>query len=198
LAEKIKAAFPAHREAVETIPTDVSVLSNRLASTKSFQHSDQMAYEQVRAAHQEDEEASKLSIRTLDLFAIPHAQRSQYMRSSSFATPQRENDVVGNKPMIAYFNKQANEMEHKMEIVKRVVRQVEESLQSVESQAIQSAREVAAVGGQDRAALTGGVTGRQDAKRLNNVLREFNDALKGVSGRVADAREGLEALKQKR
>lgn len=100
--------------------------------------------------------------------------------------------------MIAYFNKQADEMEHKMEIVRRVVKQVEESLQSIESQAIQSAREVAAVNGMDRSAVTGGVGGRQDARRLINVLREFNDALKGVSARIVDAREGLEALKQRR
>src|SRR5258705_536810 len=99
--------------------------------------------------------------------------------------------------MITYFNKQADDMERKMGIITRIVRQVEESLISVEAQAIQGARG-AHIDGRDITAATGGVTGRQDAKRLNSALREFNDALKTVSGRIVDAREGLEALNGRR
>lgn len=84
-------------------------------------------------------------------------------------------------------------MERKMEMITRIVRQVEGSLLSVEAQAIQGARGVH-VDGRDITAVTGGVTGRQDARRLNSALRGFNDALKSVSGRIVDAREGLEAL----
>ncbi|CCX29761.1 Similar to Nucleoporin nup45; acc. no. Q09793 [Pyronema omphalodes CBS 100304] len=190
LAEK----FPTHREALESIPLDASVLSNRLATTKSFQLTDQSAYDQVRSAHEADDHAASLSIRTLDLFRLPHAQRSQYIqRTTNFNVPQRENDVTGNKPMIAYFNKQADEMEKKMEMIRNVVRQVEESLVSVESQAIQGARG-AHVNGGDITNVTGGVAGRQDARRLNSALREFNDALKTVSGRIVDAQESLEEL----
>ena len=186
--------FPSHREALESIPVDGFVLSNRLATLKSFQMSDQVAYDHVRANHDVDDDASTLSIRTLDLFRLPHAQRSQYIqRSANYSTPQRENDVTGNKPMITYFNKQADEMERKMEMITRIVRQVEGSLLSVEAQATQGARGVH-VDGRDITAVTGGVTGRQDARRLNSALRGFNDALKSVSGRIVDAREGLEAL----
>lgn len=190
--------FPSHREALESIPVDASVLTHRLATTKSFQMSDQAAYDQVRANHDADDQASTLSIRTLDLFRLPHAQRSQYIqRTSTYSTPQRENDVTGNKPMIAYFNKQADEMERKMDMISRTVRQVEDSLISVESQAIQGARG-AHVDGRDLTSVTGGVPGRQDARRLNSALREFNDALRGVSGRIVDAREGFEGLSGRR
>jgi nucleoporin p58/p45 len=187
--------FTSHREALDSIPIDASVLATRLATTKSFQMSDQAAYGQVRAQHDADEQASTLSIRTLDLFRLPHAQRSQYVqRASTYSAPQRETDVTGNKPMIAYFNKQADFMEQKMGIIKRSVRQIEESLVSVETQAIAGARGVT-VNGQDLTALTGGVAGRQDARRLNMALREFTDALKDVAGRIVDAQEGLEIIK---
>lgn len=194
LAEK----FPSHREALESIPLDSSVLSTRLATIKSFQLSDQAAYDQARANHTADDKAATLSIRTLDVFRLPHTQRSQYIqRGSEFNAPQRENDITGNKPMIAYFNMQADDMERKIGIIRRVVQQVEESLVSVEAQAIQGARG-ASIDGRDITAVTGGLVGRQDARRLNSALREFNDALKTVSGRIVDAREGLEALHAKR
>jgi nucleoporin p58/p45 len=194
MSAQLAAKFPTHREAVESIPLDASVLSNRLATTKSFQLTDQSAYDQVRSAHEADDHAASLSIRTLDLFRLPHAQRSQYIqRTTNFNVPQRENDVTGNKPMITYFNKQADEMEKKMEMIRNVVRQVEESLVSVESQAIQGARG-AHVNGGDITNVTGGVAGRQDARRLNSALREFNDALKTVSARIVDAQESLEEL----
>jgi nucleoporin p58/p45 len=194
MSAQLAAKFPTHREAVESIPLDASVLSNRLATTKSFQLTDQSAYDQVRSAHEADDHAASLSIRTLDLFRLPHAQRSQYIqRTTNFNVPQRENDVTGNKPMITYFNKQADEMEKKMEMIRNVVRQVEESLVSVESQAIQGARG-AHVNGGDITNVTGGVAGRQDARRLNSALREFNDALKTVSARIVDAQESLEGL----
>lgn len=197
MSTQLSEKFPSHREALESIPLDSSVLSNRLATIKSFQLSDQAAYDQARANHTADDRAATLSIRTLDVFRLPHTQRSQYIRRGpEFSAPQRENDITGNKPMIAYFNMQADDMERKMGIIRRVVQQVEESLVSVEAQAIQGARG-AYVDGKDLAAVTG-VAGRQDARRLNSALRGFNDALKTVSGRIVDAREGLEALHAKR
>jgi len=198
MSQQLADRFSSHREALDTIPVDASVLTNRLATTKSFQTSDQAAFDQVRTSHDEDDNASTLSIRTLDLFRLPHAQRSQYIqRNSTYSAPQRENDVTGNRPMITYFNKQANEMERKMEIVRRTVREVEESLVSVEAQAAVGAMGTT-VEGRDITAVTGGVAGRQDARRLNSALREFNDALRDVSGRIVDSRDALELLKQRR
>lgn len=190
--------FSAHRDALETIPVDAKVLTHRLEATISFQTSDQAAAEQVRAQHEADNNAAQLSIRTLDLFRLPHAQRSQYIqRASTYSAPQRENEITGNKPMVAYFNKQADDMDHKMQMITRIVKQVEESLGSVEAQALQGAMGMG-VDGRDITAVTGGVTGRQDARRLHSTLREFNDALRGVSGRIVDAQEALEALKGRR
>lgn len=151
--------------------------------------------EQVRAHHEADNNASQLSIRTLDLFRLPHAQRSQYIqRASTYSAPQRENEITGNKPMIAYFNKQADEMEQKMNMITKIVRQVEDSLGSVESQTLQGAMGMD-IDGRD---FSGGASGRQDAKRLHNTLKEFHDALRSVSGRIVDAREALEVLKGRR
>lgn len=152
----------------------------------------------MRAQHEADNNASQLSIRTLDLFRLPHAQRSQYIqRASSYSAPQRENEITGNKPMVAYFNKQADDMEHKMRMITRIIGQVEASLGSVESQALQGTMGIG-VDGRDITAVTGGVSGRQDARRLHSTLEGFNDALMGVSGRIVDAQELLEALKGRR
>lgn len=90
--------------------------------------------------------------------------------------------------MVKYFNGQADEMERKLGVIRRSVREVEESLRSVEMQAV--------VGGQVGAGdlVSGGAQGRQDARRLNRTLREFNEALKDVSARIVDAREGLQKV----
>ncbi|KAI5805007.1 hypothetical protein EDC01DRAFT_354305 [Geopyxis carbonaria] len=194
LSRSLADRFPTHRVALETIPVDANVLEHRLATTKSFQTSDQVAYEQVRAHHDADDQASTLSIRNLDLFRLPHSQRSQYIqRASNYSTPQRENEITSNRPMVTYFNKQADEFERKLDVISRSVREVEDSLKSVEEQAAEGAAGLG-IGGGDLTAVTGGVGGRQDAKRLNRTLREFNEALKDVSGRIVDTREGLVAL----
>ncbi|TGZ84917.1 hypothetical protein EX30DRAFT_360875 [Ascodesmis nigricans] len=196
ISDSLNARFPAHRNDILSIPTDASVLSHRLATTKLFQASDQAAYDSVRSLHDADNAASDLSVRSLDLFRLPHAQRSQYIQRSlpptsattAAANPQRENDITSNKPMVKYFNGQADEMERKLGVIRRSVREVEESLRSVEMQAV--------VGGQVGAGdlVSGGAQGRQDARRLNRTLREFNEALKDVSARIVDAREGLQKV----
>ncbi|KAF8537301.1 hypothetical protein BDD12DRAFT_888016 [Trichophaea hybrida] len=186
--------FLRHREGLESIPLDSFILSNRLATTKLFQLSDQATYDLMRANHDADDEASTLSIRTLDLFRLPHSQRSQcFQRNANYSSPQRQNDVTGNKPMITYFSKYADDMKGKMVIIIRIVRQVEDSLLSVEAQAIEGSR-----GRHDdcrnMATVAGGLIGKHDAKRLSSALKEFNKAMKTVSGSIVDARERLEAL----
>jgi nucleoporin p58/p45 len=192
LSASLADRFPAHRSALKTIPADASVLSHRLATTKLFQASDNAHIAQIRALHDADDAASTLSIRTLDLFRLPHAQRSQYIART---TTDRDAaaDVTSNKPMLKYFSEQADAMEKKLDVVVRSVREVEESLRSVEVQAAQGAQG-AGVMGRDLTAVTGGVSGRQDARRLNRTLREFNEALKDVSGRILDTRDALAAI----
>ncbi|KAF8249087.1 hypothetical protein K440DRAFT_622769 [Wilcoxina mikolae CBS 423.85] len=186
--------FLSHLEALQSIPLDSSVLSNRLATTKLLQLSDQATYDLIRANHDADDAASTLSIRTLDLFRLPHAQRSQCIqRNANYSSPQRENDVTGNKPMITYFNKYADDMQGKMVMMTRIVQQVEDSLLSVEAQATEGSRG-AHDDGRNMATVASGVIGRHDTRKLNSALKEFNMAMKTVSGSIVDAREGLEAL----
>lgn len=191
LSASLADRFPAHRTALDTIPTDASILAHRLATTKLFQSSDNAALAQVRALHDADDAASTLSIRTLDLFRLPHAQRSQYIAR----TIDRESgaDVTSNKPMLKYFGDQADGMEKRLDVVVRSVREVEASLRSVEVQAAQGAQG-AGVMGRDLTGVTGGLGGRQDARRLNRTLKEFNEALKDVSGRILDARDSLAVI----
>lgn len=96
--------------------------------------------------------------------------------------------------MIAYFNNHAGTMEKKLNIFLESVGEVEASLKSVEQQAAMGGSGTG-VNGEDLTAITGGVAGRQDARRLNRTLREFNDALKDVSGRIVDVKDGLRELR---
>jgi nucleoporin p58/p45 len=105
----------------------------------------------------------------------------------------RENDITSNKPMINYFDTQIAKMDQKLDLFLESVQEVELSLRSVEEQAT-----MGSIGGENLTALTGGVGGRQDARRLNRTLREFNDALKDVSGRIVDSKDGIRALRSRR
>ncbi|KAL7269514.1 Nucleoporin nup49/NSP49 (Nuclear pore protein nup49/NSP49) [Rhizina undulata] len=204
IANELNARFPTHRELVESVPNDFEVLSHKLATTKSFLSADQAALENARALHQQDSDAASLSIRTLDLFRMPHAQRSQYLqRTGTFSAStagagvlpmQRENEITSNKPMIDYFNKHADQMEHKLRVFLDSVQEVEMSLKSVEAQAAQAI--VDGVGG-EAGMVNGAAKSREDARRLNRALREFNDALRDISGRIVEVKDGLRELRSR-
>ncbi|KAH0613340.1 uncharacterized protein H6S33_009720 [Morchella sextelata] len=188
-AQELSALFPSHRAIVETIPSDTKVLAHKLSTTKSFLAADQAALQAAQQHHIADNEAATLSIRCLDLFRLPPQQRTQYFQRS-----EQENEVTSNGPMIAYFNNHAAGMEKKLRIFLESVGEVEASLRSVEQQAAIGASS-AGINGEDLIAMTGGVGGRQDARMLNRTLREFNDALKDVSARIVDVKDGLRELK---
>ncbi|RPA89166.1 hypothetical protein L873DRAFT_1755383 [Choiromyces venosus 120613-1] len=188
IATELTAHFPSHRTTIDSIPSDTAVLTHKLATTKSFLAADEAALNTARQHHSEDDAAATLSIRNVDLFRVPPAQRSQYI-AQQHSQPIRENDITSNKPMINYFNTQIVKMDKKLNLFLESVQEVELSLRSVEEQAT-----VGSIGGEDLTTLTGGVGGRQDARRLNITLREFNDALKDVSGRIVDCKDGMRAL----
>ena len=192
IATELTAHFPGHRATIDSIPSDTAVLTHKLATTKSFLAADEAALSSARQHHNEDDAAATLSIRNVDLFRVPPAQRSQYI-AQQHNQPMRENDITSNKPMINYFNTQIAKMDQKLNLFLESVQEVELSLRSVEEQAT-----MGSIGGEGLTALTGGVGGRQDARRLNRTLREFNDALKDVSGRIVDSKDGMRALRAKR
>lgn len=94
--------------------------------------------------------------------------------------------------MIVYFNTHALSMEKALRLFLESVGEVEASLRSVEM----SAGAGMGARGEDANALAGGgVGGRQDARRLNRTLREFNEALRDVSGRIVDVKDGMRELR---
>lgn len=93
--------------------------------------------------------------------------------------------------MIAYFNGHAASMEKALRLFLESVGEVEASLRSVEM----SAGAGMGARGEDVGMLVGGMGGRQDARRLNRTLREFNDALRDVSGRIVDVKDGMRELR---
>ncbi|PWW79977.1 hypothetical protein C7212DRAFT_361457 [Tuber magnatum] len=192
IATELTAHFPSHRATIDSVPSDTAVLSHKLATTKSFLAADEAALSTARQHHNEDDAAATLSIRNVDLFRVPAGQRSQYIAQQQ-NQPMRENDITSNKPMINYFNTQIAKMDQKLNLFLESVQEVERSLRSVEEQAT-----MGSIGGEDLTALTGGVGGRQDARRLNRTLREFNDALKDVSGGIVDSKDGMRALRARR
>ncbi|KAG0129239.1 hypothetical protein HOY82DRAFT_579787 [Tuber indicum] len=192
IATELTAHFPGHRATIDSIPSDTAVLTHKLATTKSFLAADDAALSTARQHHNEDDAAATLSIRNVDLFRVPPAQRSQYI-AQQHNQPMRENDITSNKPMINYFDTQIAKMDQKLDLFLESVQEVELSLRSVEEQAT-----MGSIGGENLTALTGGIGGRQDARRLNRTLREFNDALKDVSGRIVDCKDGIRALRARR
>ncbi|CAZ82351.1 unnamed protein product [Tuber melanosporum] len=192
IATELTAHFPGHRATIDSIPSDTAVLTHKLATTKSFLAADDAALSTARQHHNEDDAAATLSIRNVDLFRVLPAQRSQYI-AQQHNQPMRENDITSNKPMINYFDTQIAKMDQKLDLFLESVQEVELSLRSVEEQAT-----MGSIGGENLTALTGGVGGRQDARRLNRTLREFNDALKDVSGRIVDSKDGIRALRSRR
>lgn len=194
IATELRARSSAHSKTIDSIPFDCLALEQKLTTTKAFLKDDEEALNVAKLNHLEDDKAAALSIRNADLFRPPTAaQRNQYYLSHHLQQ-MREVDVTSNKPMINYFNAHAIDMENKLRVFLDTLNEVEHSLRSVELQATSTSDGPMA---DDMTILTGGVGGRQDARRLNRTLREFNDALKDVSGRIVGVKDGLRSLKTK-
>ncbi|KAI5807274.1 hypothetical protein DFH27DRAFT_312361 [Peziza echinospora] len=74
-SEGLAAAFPEHREMIQSVSGDAELMERRLLTTNSFLQSDASALDNLVKYQKLDDQHASLSVRTLDLLRLPHAAR---------------------------------------------------------------------------------------------------------------------------
>ncbi|KAF8466214.1 hypothetical protein BDZ91DRAFT_179010 [Kalaharituber pfeilii] len=82
-SEALAAAFPEHREMIQSVSGDAELMERRLLTTNSFLESDTAALQSLIKHQKLDDQHASLSVRTLDLLRLPHAAR---MLQAQYAT----------------------------------------------------------------------------------------------------------------
>lgn len=96
----------------------------------------------------------------------------------------------GGTDLLSYFSAQAEGMAGTLEGYRRSVRDIEAHLKGVEANTVQQMQQLAFTRGRD-----GGQRSAEDQVReLAAVLREFENGIMAVAGKVGGAREGVTEL----
>ncbi len=180
------------------IPNDAGFVGRKLETLQQALENDARAIDGVRRGVKADAADARLSFAALDNLKLP--QQFHYTGLWNVPAVSRpggprlggeddEEDAGGGGDLVAYFERQAEEMGRTLEGFRRSVDDIEAHLRGVEASTAQQMQRLAFGRGRDR---DGGERSAEDQVReLAAVLREFENAIMAVAGKVGGAREGV-------
>lgn len=189
-AEECELAMPKVATELEIIPPDVELCSRKLDAFQQCLENDASAIDSNRKIVQMDATDAKLSFRAIQYMRMPqqfhHTGLWGVGSTSHNVDPVAQDGGEGGSPdLITYFSRQSDEMEKSLETFKKNLTEVETYLKGVEANTIQQLQRVQFTRGRD-----GGQRSADDQIReLGAVLREFENGILGVAGKVGGVRE---------
>jgi len=179
------------------IPNDVDFVTRKLDTMQHALENDAAAIDGVRKSVKKDAADARLSFRAIDNLKLP--QQYHYTglwnvpavsQSAGPKLPGDDDDEGGGTDLVSYFEAQAEEMGKTLEGYRRSVQDIEAHLKGVETNTVQQMQQLAFTKGRD-----GGQRSAEDQVReLAAVLREFENGIMAVAGKVGGAREGVTEL----
>ena len=178
------------------IPNDVDFVTRKLDTMQQALENDAAAIDAVRKCVKKDAADARLSFRAIDNLKLPQ----QYHYTGLWNVPAVSSQSAGPKlpgdddedegagtNLVAYFSAQAEDMAKTLEAYKRSVHDIEAHLKGVETNMVQQMQQLAFTRGRD-----GGQRSAEDQVReLAAVLREFENGIMAVAGKVGGARDGV-------
>ncbi|KAI9870876.1 MAG: hypothetical protein M1830_003675, partial [Pleopsidium flavum] len=188
------------------IPNDVAFVSRKLETMQQALENDAEAIDVVRKSVKRDAADAKLSFRAIDNLKLPQqyhytglwnvpsvSQPSGPKLPASPSSPRSpsssssSNDEGTSSDLISYFSTQADTMRKTLESYTQSIHDIESHLLGVETNTVQQMQQLSFTRGRD-----GGARSEEDRVReLAAVLREFENAIMAVAGKVGGAREGV-------
>jgi len=193
-AGECELAMPKIASALEHIPGDVEFCSRKLDAFQQCLENDASAIDASKTLVREDATDASLSFRAIQNLRMPQQFHHTGLWGVGPASQgvglalQDQGEDGGSTDLVGYFTKQTEEMEKSLETFKKNIAEVETYLQGVEASTIQQLQRVQFTKGRD-----GGQRSADDQIReLAAVLREFENGILGVAGKVGGVREQVQ------
>jgi nucleoporin p58/p45 len=189
LKNDCEAIMPSHNNQLAQVPNDVAFCNRKLVGVESAAVSDVNAISLVREFIKTDAEHAKLSFRAIDNLKLPPQYHNSGMWSGKAQGSQAqggdEDDAEG---LVTLFSTTADELAATLTKYQHNITLIEQHLRGVEAN---SAQQINAF-----VAKRTGSSGVQEdpVAELAAALREFEQGILGVAGKVGSAREGVQTL----
>lgn len=193
--DECDALLPKVIEKASPISNDVEYCSKTLETTQIALENDAEAIAYGKLLVKTDVSNAKLSFRIIQNLKMPqqfhHSGLWNAPNVSQVVGPPLIDDHVGSsKNLVSYFSQEIDDMSKTLEKYKRSIAEVEAYLKSVEDNTYHQMRQIAFVRGPD-----GGAKSAEDQIReLAAVLKEFENGILGVAGKVGSSREKVQEV----
>lgn len=181
------------------IPDDVDFCSKALETMQTALENDAAAISQAKWLTKGDIADAKLCFSAIENMAVPQ----QYQTTNLWALPlvSRESapsliddeafkDGIGSINLINYFSHQADEMSRLLEGYQKNIGEVESHLKGIEGNTMQQMQQQLFTRGHDGQ----GKAAEDQVRELAAVLKEFENGILNVAGKVGGVRENMQEV----
>ncbi|KAK4205022.1 hypothetical protein QBC40DRAFT_215721 [Triangularia verruculosa] len=190
--EAVEAFLPSHGDLLSAIPTDVSFVSRKSEGAHRALESDVDAINQLHELIKTDADNARLSFKAIDNLKLPVQYHQTGLWSKGASTGAGDANAESNSDLISFFSKTADEMDVMMNRFEKNLGEIEVHLHGVQGNMMEALQRAAAG---NRGGQSGGVD--ENVLELAAVLREFEEGILKVAGKVGGLKEGITELQLK-
>lgn len=185
------AIMPSHDSQLAQVPNDVEFCRRKLIGVENASDSDVQAISLAQRLVKTDAEHAKLSFKAIDNLKLPpqyHNPNIWSAKASSGDNRAQSNGESETQDIVGFFSTTADELATTLSNYQKHITEIEQHLRGVEANSAQQinilvARRNGSLGGQD-----------DPMDQLTGALRDFEESILGVAGKVGGAREGVQSL----
>ncbi|MCJ1423512.1 hypothetical protein MMC29_001396 [Sticta canariensis] len=179
-----------------SVPNDVEYCTKTLETVQDALENDAEAIAHAKTLVKTDVANAKLSFKVIQNLKMP----PQYQQSGVWRSPDlsqaaartlSDDDRLGpSSNLVSYFSQEVDNMSKTLEGYKRSIGEVETYLKGVEVNTVHQMQQMAFTQGQDGQPKSA----EDQVRELAAVLREFENGILGVAGKVGGTREKLQEV----
>jgi nucleoporin p58/p45 len=185
------AIMPSHESQLAQVPNDVEFCRRKLIGVENASDSDVQAISLAQRLVKTDAEHAKLSFKAIDNLKLPpqyHNPNIWSAKASSGDSRVQSNGESEAQDIVGFFSTTADELATTLSNYQKHITEIEQHLRGVEANSAQQinilvAKRNGSLGGQD-----------DPMDQLTGALRDFEESILGVAGKVGGAREGVQSL----
>lgn len=193
---ELDAFLPAHGEQVEAIPGDVRFVERKYEGIDNALGADARAIKTVKDMIAEDAENARLSFRAIDNLKLPSAYHTQSLWRAGAGTQNNQGDTDADTQhdLVGFFSRVADEMDTQLQKYKSNLGEIEGHMYGVNAGIHEQLQRIAA--SRSNSSGVDSLSNRPEDRlaELAAVLRDFEESILQVAGKVSDTREGVTRL----